>query len=127
MHSVVITWRHQKKQKKRRETRLIADHAHPDVCSVINLAKMAWRKARLRHSMNMPLTIFKNKNGEVKYVTHQKVTEIIRKAVEKVYPGMPKETLLKYSCHSIRVWACVCLDEAGKPPDFIKKDRKSVV
>ena len=34
---------------------------------------------------------------------------------------MPKETLLKYSCHSIRVWAYVCLDEAGKPPDFIKK------
>ena len=34
------------------------------------------------HSMKMPLTIFKNKNGEVKYVTHQKVTEIIRKAVK---------------------------------------------
>ena len=34
---------------------------------------------------------------------------------------MPKDTLLKYSCHSIRVWACVCLDEAGKPPDFVKQ------
>ena len=34
---------------------------------------------------------------------------------------MPKETLLKYSCHSVRVWACVCLDEVGKQPDFIKK------
>ena len=26
-----------------------------------------------------------------------------------------------YSCHSSRVWACVCLDEAEMPPDFIKK------
>ena len=34
---------------------------------------------------------------------------------------MPKKTLLKYSCHSIRVWACVCLDKVGKPPDFIEK------
>ena len=34
---------------------------------------------------------------------------------------MPKDTLPKYSCRSIRVWACVCLDEAGKSPDFIKK------
>ena len=34
---------------------------------------------------------------------------------------MPKDILLKYSCHYIIVWACVCLDEAGKPPDFIKK------
>ena len=33
---------------------------------------------------------------------------------------MSKETLLKYSCHSIRVWAYVCLDEVGKPSDFIK-------
>ena len=68
----------------------------------------------------MPLTIFKNKDSEVKYMTHQKVTDVIRKAVKKVYPKMSKETLLKYSCHSIRVWACVCLDEVGKPPDFIK-------
>ena len=28
---------------------------------------------------------------------------------------------MKYSSHSIRVWACVVLDEAGMPPDFIKK------
>ena len=75
----------------------------------------------MRHSLKMPLTIFKNKDGEVKYMTHQKVTDIIRKAVKAVYPDMPKETLSKYSCHSIRVWACVCLDEAGKQPDFIKK------
>ena len=26
-----------------------------------------------------------------------------------------------YLAHSIRVWACVELDEAGKPPEFIKK------
>ena len=110
-----------KNRRNGEKTRLIADQTHPDICSVINLAKMAWRKARLRHSMKMPLTIYKNKNGEVKYVTHQKVTEIIRKAVNKVSPDMSKDTLLKYSCHSIRVWACVCLDEAGKPPDFIKK------
>ena len=111
VHSVVITWRHQKNRRNGEKTRLIADHAHPDVCSVINLAKMAWRKARLRHSMKLPLTIFKNKSGEIKYMTHQKVTEIIRTAVKKVYPDMPKATLQKYSCHSIRVWACVCLDE----------------
>ena len=28
---------------------------------------------------------------------------------------------MKYSTHSLRVWACVELDEAGKSPDFIKK------
>ena len=61
------------------------------------------------------------KDDQIRYMTHQKVAGVIREAVKAVYPNMPKETLLKYSCHSIRVWACVCLDEVGKPPDFIKK------
>ena len=58
---------------------------------------------------------------EVKYATHAKVTDVIRRAVKKVHPDISKEELMKYSCHSIRVWACVLLDEAGKSPDFIKK------
>ena len=33
---------------------------------------------------------------------------------------MVKKELMKHSCHSIRVWACVTLDEAGMSPDFIK-------
>ena len=78
-------------------------------------------KQKLRHSKKVPLTIYKDKDDQMKYMTHQKVTDIIRKAVKAVYPNMPNETLLRYSCHSIRVWACVCLDEVGKQPDFIKK------
>jgi hypothetical protein len=27
----------------------------------------------------------------------------------------------QYSAHSLQVWACVLLDEAGKSPDYIKK------
>ena len=80
---------------------------------------MAWIKAKLRHSKKLPLTIYKDKNDQIKYMTHQKVTDVIRKAVKAIYPNIPKETLL--SCHSTRVWACVCLDEVGKQPDFIKK------
>ena len=33
---------------------------------------------------------------------------------------MPKKELMKYSCSSIKVWACVTLDEEGMSPDFIK-------
>ena len=68
---------------------------------------MAWRKAKLRHSMTKPLAVFKYKKGEMCYVTQSKVTDVIRRAVKKVYPDMVKKELLKYSCHSIRVWVCV--------------------
>ena len=38
-----------------------------------------------------------------------------------MHPDISKEELMKHSCHSVRVWACVLLDEVGKSPDFIKK------
>ena len=84
------------------------------------IANMAWRKARLRHPMSKPLAVFKDKKGDICYVTQSKVTEVIRIAVKQAYPDMPKKELMKYSCHSIRVWACVTLDEEGMSPDFIK-------
>ena len=100
-----------------KKSRLIANHACPDVCAVINLATMTRRKAKLRHSKKLPLTIYKGKDDQIRYMAHQKVTDIIRKAVKAVYPDTPKGTLLRYSCHSIRVWAFVCLDAVGQQPD----------
>ena len=35
--------------------------------------------------------------------------------------NIPDYKAKKYSAHSLRVWACVLLDEAGKSPEFIKK------
>ena len=36
-----------------------------------------------------------------------------------VHPNMSKEDLSRFSAHSLRVWACVLLDEAGMSPEFI--------
>lgn len=46
---------------------------------------------------------------------------LIHRAIEIVNPTMPKEERQKYSAHSLRVWACVLLDQAKKPPSFIKQ------
>ena len=55
------------------------------------------------------------------YLTGNKIAELLRKAVKSVRPDTTSEELKRYSAHSLRVWACVLLDEAGKPPDYIKK------
>ena len=73
----------------------------------MNIAQMSLRKVRAQHSKDMPLAVFINAEGDVKYLTSQKVTEIIRKAVKSVYPDISKEELMKYSIHAIQVWACV--------------------
>jgi hypothetical protein len=35
-------------------------------------------------------------------------------------PVTTPDELKQYSAHSLRVWACVLLDEVGKLPDYIK-------
>jgi hypothetical protein len=44
-----------------------------------------------------------------------------RAAARAVRPNISKDNEQRYSAHSMRVWACVLLDEAGKSPDYIKK------
>jgi hypothetical protein len=44
-----------------------------------------------------------------------------RKAVKEVQPDTTLDKLKQFSAHSLRVWACVLLDKAGKSPDYIKK------
>ena len=69
----------------------------------------------------MPIAVYKTKKGKVIYLTGNKIAELLRKAVKKVHPDTTPDELKQYSAHSLRVWACVLLDEAGKAPDYIKK------
>ena len=71
--------------------------------------------------MDMPLAIYVDKKGAIKYLTAKKVAEIFRKAARKAHPGLSNEEYNKFSAHSLRVWACVLLDEAGQRADTIKQ------
>ncbi len=69
----------------------------------------------------MPLGVYRTKKGKSIYLTGNKIAKLLRKAVKSIRPDTSSEDLKQYSAHSLRVWACVLLDEAGKPPDYIKK------
>ena len=69
VHAVVMTWRIQKNRRNGQQIRMIVDRDHPDVCPALAVARMAWRKARLKHPMSKPLAVFKDKTGKVSYVT----------------------------------------------------------
>jgi len=116
-----VTIRHQKNRQNRQKIRIVADQKYPDTCACVNLGKMIQRKRRLGHSMDLPLEVYLDDDGEVVYLTDKALTAFIRKVVKAVYPDISKEELMLYSCHSLRVWAAVLLHEAGKLPDFIKK------
>jgi hypothetical protein len=70
---------------------------------------------------DMPVAVYKTKKGKVFYLTGNKIAELLQKAIKKVRPDTTLDKLKRYSAHSLRVWACILLDEAGKLPDHIKK------
>ena len=98
----------------------MADLEHPEICPVRNAFLIVLCKARLEHSLDLPLAIFVNKNGAMKYLTASKIAGVIRAAAQTTHPDLTEEEIKKFSSHSIRVWACVLLSKAGKTPDFIR-------
>jgi hypothetical protein len=69
----------------------------------------------------MPIALYKTKKDKVIYLTGNKIAKLLRKAIQKVRPDTTLDKLKRYPAHSLRVWACVLLDQAGKSPDYIKK------
>ncbi len=55
------------------------------------------------------------------YITGFRIPFHFRAAAKAVHPNISKDDEQQYSAHSMRVWACVLLDEAGKSPEYIKK------
>ena len=115
-----IKWRIQKNRQNNQELGLKADNENPVIDSCHNAFAMVKRKKRLRHSMKLPMAIYANAKGEVRYLTAAKLAEVLRKAARLAYPEMPEHEISLFSAHSIRVWACVLLDEAGKKSNFIQ-------
>ncbi len=64
--------------------------------------------------------IFINHQGIVKYLTANKITEILQSVAKTCHPNLSRDEIMRFSSHSIRVWAVVLLHEAGMNPDFIK-------
>ncbi len=70
---------------------------------------------------DMPFACYITKKAPLLFITGSRIATLLRKAVKKVRPSTSAGNLKKYSTHSLRVWACVLLDEAGMFPSFIQK------
>ena len=118
---VKITWRIQKNCQNGQAITLSAEVDRPEICPVCSAMRLVLRARRLNQPDDMPLGVYRTKKGKSMYLTGNKIAELLRKAVKSVCLDTTPEDLKQYSAHSLRVWACILLDEAGKPPDYIKK------
>ena len=53
------------------------------------------------------------------YLTGKGIAILFGEAVKVIHPKTSDAQLSRYSAHSLRVWACVLLDEAGMTPELI--------
>jgi hypothetical protein len=82
---------------------------------------MVMRARRLTQPDDMPGACYRTKKAPLLFVTGSRIATLLCKAVKKVRLSTSAEVLKKYSAHSLRVWACVLLDETGMSPSFIQK------
>jgi hypothetical protein len=119
--SVQITWRIQKNCQNNQKIKFSADTKNPAICPVLGALQMVMRASRLVQPDNMPVACYRTKKAPLLYITGSRIATLLRKAVKKVRPSTSANKLKRYSAHSLRVWACVLLDEAGMSPSFIQK------
>ena len=119
---MVVIWRIQKNRQNGQRLRVDVNKLRRKICAVWNAFQAVLRKLRLGHSLEYPLAIYHDpRTKSIKYLTASKIADVLRKAARKVHPNMKDGEIQKISAHSVRVWACVLLDEAGVKPDTIKK------
>jgi hypothetical protein len=99
----------------------MAESDQPEICHVRSTMQLVLQTRRLNQPDDMPVAVYKTKKGKVIYLAGNKIAKLLWKAVKKVHPDTTPDELKRYSAHSLRVWACVLLDEAGKLPDYTKK------
>ena len=115
---VKCTWRIQKNRRNGQAITLSADTEHPEICPVHAALRLVLRARRCGQPDDCPVVCY-NLRGKLTYLTGKRIAALFREAVRKEYPNTPKDQLARYSAHSLRVWACVLLDEAGMTPEFI--------
>ena len=79
---------------------------------------MVFQERKLGQPDSLPVACHSYKKKRV-YLTGKRIAVLFREAVKAIHPRMSKADLSRYLAHSLRVWACVLLDEAGMSPEFI--------
>jgi hypothetical protein len=59
------------------------------------------------------MAVFINSAGAMKYVTGNKISDVLHAIAKHVHPNLAKDELKRFLLHSGRVWALVLLNEAG--------------
>ena len=78
------------------------------------------RALRLCISHDTPLAVFLTSRNTIRYIDHSMVEQTLKLLATQVYNITNKQELQRYTCHSLRVGACVLLHSSNASADTIK-------
>jgi hypothetical protein len=117
---VHITWHIQKNCQNNQKITLLCDKANKAICPVLAALRLVLKAHHLSQPDSMPVECYTKKDS-LAYITGTRIGVLFRAAARAVHPTITKEDKQQYCAPLPQVWACVLLDKAGKPPNFIKK------
>ncbi len=98
---------------------MVVDSVHPVISPVQAAYRIFIQAKRFNQTDSKPMAVFVNKFGITRYITGNKITDVLRSIARAVHLDLSKDEFKHFSAHSGRVWALVLLDEAGMNPVFM--------
>ena len=114
-----ICWRFQKNNQNGQKITFVQNTNNPRFCPVLAAQRILARAKRLNIPTTAPLAAYK-KEGMLCYLDHLTIESSIKKCAAHVYDITSPSKLKLYSCHSIRVGACVLLHSTQPDPLYIQ-------
>ena len=89
-------------------------------CPVQAALRIRDKAIQLSVPPTLPVAVFQNEQGLSQYLDDFHVTHMLQFLARTIYNISQIDDLSRFTCHSIRVGACVLLHETGHSLDFIK-------
>jgi hypothetical protein len=115
-----LTFRIQNNCQNGQSITFVADDKHQHICLVRAAYIIYLQAKRLGQPDDKPMGVFVNHHGLVKYLTANKIADVLQSIATECHPDLTRDELMRFTSQLGRVWAVVLLDEAGMNPDFIK-------
>ena len=106
---VKIQWRFQKNGNNGETLTYMSNDTLPNRCPVRAAIRIRDRAIRLGVPPHLPLAVFQNNQGCSQYIDDFHVTHMLQSLVRTIYNISKTDDLSRFTCHSIRVGACVLL------------------
>ena len=104
-----MTWRYQKNMQNGETKFMARNDRHPNFCAVRAALRIQHRAHAIGNKPRSPVAIYVTKKGQPRLLTNTHMEQLLRRAAKAVYHITSLQHLQRFSCHSIRVGACVML------------------